>query len=364
MLRNLWFAGVLVPCLPLAGQQLAAVSGEALFWFFTPIFVFVLIPLLDLAVGEYARNPSAEAEPRLLRDRHYRRAVYLFIPAQYFATAWIVAEICSGTLGVAAMIGATVSIGIVNGIGINTAHELCHGRPGLDHWLSKLALLPVAYGHFYVEHPRGHHSRVATPDDPASARLGESFYRFWPRTVFGGLASGWALERERLRRAGSPTLTWRNNILQTTVGTAALFAGLSLWLGPLALLVLPAQAVVGFSLLELVNYIEHYGLLRARLASGKREKCRPEHSWNSNALVTNLLLYNLQRHSDHHANAARPYQVLRNLEGAPQLPTGYAGMVLVSLFPPLFRRLMDHRVIEHYGGDRSRAHALPGARRP
>ncbi|HTR89561.1 MAG TPA: alkane 1-monooxygenase, partial [Solirubrobacteraceae bacterium] len=255
-----------------------------------------------------------------------------------------------------------VTMGVVGGIGINTAHELGHKRESIEKWLSRVALAQTGYGHFFIEHNRGHHVRVATPEDPASARLGESFYAFWPRTVAGSLRSAWGLERVRLARMGRSPWTIRNDILSAWAMTVVLFAALAIAFGPVVLPYLLIQAVIGFSLLEVVNYLEHYGLLRQRREDGRYERTRPEHSWNSNNVASNVLLYHLQRHSDHHANPIRRYQALRHVQEAPQLPTGYAGMIVLAAVPPLWRRVMDPRLLEHYGGDLARANIAPRGR--
>jgi alkane 1-monooxygenase len=204
--------------------------------------------------------------------------------------------------------------------------------------------------------------RVATPEDPASARLGESFWAFLPRTVRGSLASAWELEREWLARHGAGVWTIRNNILNAWAMTAILFAGLTAVFGLSVLPYLLLQMALGFPLLEVVNYLEHYGLLRQKRDDGRYERTRAEHSWNSNNVASNVLLYHLQRHSDHHANPTRRYQALRHVDEAPQLPTGYAGMILLALVPPLWRHVMDPRLLAHYGGDVTRANIHPPAR--
>jgi alkane 1-monooxygenase len=223
-----------------------------------------------------------------------------------------------------------------------------------------VALAQSGYGHFFIEHNRGHHVRVATPEDPASARLGESFYGFLPRTVIGSLRSAWELERVRLARLQRPALSTRNDILGAWAMTVVLFAALTVGFGLVVLPYLLLQAVVGFSLLEVVNYLEHYGLLRQKREDGRYERTRPEHSWNSNSAASNVLLYHLQRHSDHHANPIRRYQALRHVEEAPQLPTGYAGMILLAVIPPLWRRVMDRRVLTHYDGRLELVNLRPG----
>ncbi|MCY4754016.1 alkane 1-monooxygenase [Pelomonas aquatica] len=228
--------------------------------------------------------------------------------------------------------------------------------------MSRLVLAPVAYGHFFVEHNRGHHRRVATPGDPASARLGESFWAFLPRTLGGSLRSAWHPEGRRLAGRGHGPWHWRNECLQAWGLTVLLWGGLVAWLGWAVLPFLLVQAAYGVQLLEVVNYMEHYGLLRQQGPDGRYERCAPEHSWNSNHRVSNFFLHHLQRHSDHHAHPARHYQALRHFEEVPQLPIGYAGLLLVAYVTPLWFRLMDRRVLAHYGGELKRANVQPGAR--
>jgi alkane 1-monooxygenase len=181
--------------------------------------------------------------------------------------------------------------------------------------------------------------------------MGESFWAFLPRSFLGSLQSAWALERERLNKQGHSVWHLQNDNLQAWGLTLLLFGALCGWLGWMALPLLLLQAVYAISMLEVVNYVEHYGLLRQKDKAGRYVRCEPEHSWNSNHLVGNLLLYQLQRHSDHHAHPSRRYQALRHFESAPQLPAGYATMISVAYCPPLWFAWMDHRVMKHYGGD-------------
>lgn len=360
--RSLWLLGLLVPALPLIGWVFVYYTGVRAFFWLGPVFFYGFISVLEVLVGTDRSNPPESAVAVLERERYYRWCTYLYLPLQYLSLiggAWLAVR---GGLTAFEWVGLVMSIGIVNGVAINTAHELGHKREALERWLSKVALAPTGYGHFYVEHNRGHHVRVATPEDPASARLGESFWAFWPRTVAGSLRSAWELERARLRRDGKPFWSLRNDLLNAWLMTAVLFGALLLWLGPAVLPYLLLQAVFGFSLLEVVNYVEHYGLQRQKDANGRYERCQPQHSWNSNHIVGNVLLYHLQRHSDHHANPTRRYQALRHFEASPQLPSGYASMIVIAYFPPLWRRLMDDRVVRHYGGDVRRASIQPSKR--
>lgn len=260
------------------------------------------------------------------------------------------------------LLGLAISVGIVNGIAINTAHELGHKKDKLDRWLARISLAPTFYGHFYVEHNRGHHKNVATPEDPASSRFGETFWAFWPRTVLGSLRSAWHLEAERLKRFNKGVWSTDNENLQSWALSVVLFGALLIAFGVVVLPYLLIQAVYGFSLLEVVNYLEHYGLQRRKNPDGRYERCEPEHSWNSNHTVTNLFLYHLQRHSDHHANPTRRYQTLRHFANSPQLPSGYAGMITLAYFPPLWFAVMNKRVVAHYQGDLGRISMDPGRR--
>ncbi|MFM9370077.1 alkane 1-monooxygenase [Streptomyces sp. Da 82-17] len=358
--RYLWLLGLIIPAFPFIAWGLVAATGLGLFWWTGIVLLYVIFPVIDQLIGKDADNPPESALAWLEEDRYYRWCTYLYLPLQYAGLVlgcWLLTR---GDLSLADRIGLTITLGGVAGIAINTAHELGHKKEQLERWLSKVALAQTLYGHFFIEHNRGHHVRVATPEDPASARLGESFWRFLPRTVYGSLRSAWGLEKRRMERRGKSPWSLRNDVLNAWAMSLVLFGALVAAFGVEVLPYLLAQAVFGFSLLEVINYTEHYGLLRARTASGRYERCAPRHSWNSNNVASNVFLYHLQRHSDHHANPVRRYQALRHFDEAPELPTGYAGMIVLAYFPPLWRRVMDHRVRAHYDGDLSRANVHPG----
>jgi len=361
--RYAWLLGLLVPSLPLMAWGLVEATGLGIFWFAGPAVVFGLFPLLDLLIGVDQENPPDSVIAWLEEDRYYRWCTYLYIPLQYASLAMACWLWSSGDLSTLDSIGLALTTAMVAGVAINTAHELGHKRASIERWLSKVALAQTGYGHFFIEHNRGHHVRVATPEDPASSRLGESFYEFLPRTVAGSLRSSWELEGKRLRRMDKGPWTIHNDVLNAWAMTAALFGVLVVAFGLAILPYLLLQAVLGFSLLEVVNYLEHYGLRRGRREDGRYEITRPEHSWNSNNVASNVLLYHLQRHSDHHANPLRRYQALRHEDDAPQLPTGYAGMIVLAAIPPVWRRVMDHRLLEHYGHDLTRANIHPRTRK-
>lgn len=376
--RHLWLMGLIAPTalfvmLPLvwacnrAGWHAAAIVP---LWI-GPILLYVLLPTLDRFFGPDGQNPPDEVMERLENDKYYRRCTYLYIPFQYASVvlgAYLFTASDLGWLGFDGglnwwgKVGLALSVGVLGGVGINTAHELGHKKDSLERWLSKITLAQTWYGHFYIEHNRGHHVRVATPEDPASARFGETFWEFLPRSVWGSLRSSWELEAKRLERAGKPTWHWSNDVLNAWAMSLVLWGALVAVFGWGVLPFMVISAVFGFSLLETVNYLEHYGLLRRQLPSGRYERCTPEHSWNSDHIVTNLFLYHLQRHSDHHANPTRRYQTLRSMDGAPNLPSGYASMIALTYVPQVWRRVMDHRVLAHYEGDISRVNVHPRRR--
>lgn len=360
--RYAWLLGLLVPTLPFIAYGLVQATGLGFFWFFGPILVFMIFPALDLLVGMDATNPPDSVIKWLEQDRYYRWCTYAYIPVQYAGLVFACWLWSSGDLSTIDSIGLALTMAMVSGIAINTAHELGHKRASMERWLSKVALAQSGYGHFFIEHNRGHHVRVATPEDPASSRLGESFWAFLPRTVKGSLTSSWELEGVRLDRLGKRHLSLHNDIVNAWLMTVVLFAVLTAVFGWVVLPYLIVQAVLGFSLLEVVNYLEHYGLLRQRREDGRYERTRSEHSWNSNNVASNVLLYHLQRHSDHHANPMRRYQALRHMDDAPQLPTGYAGMIVLATVPPVWRRVMDRRLVEHYDGDVTLANIQPRKR--
>lgn len=391
--RYLWLIGLVVPSLAFLAILGYASTGWGVWLWLGPIIILVVVPAIDLMTGLDRSNPPDDVIEALESDRYYRWVTYFFLPIQYagFIGAMVIAAGHNPVAWVIDLVGATdfaaanlpalftgdlalstidkvalaISIGCIGGIGINTAHELGHKKEANERWLSKIALAQVAYGHFYIEHNRGHHVRVATPEDPASSRLGENFYQFWPRTVGGSLTSAWRLEKRRYARKKQHPFRLGNDVLNAWLMTAALWGALIAWLGIGIAPYLVLQAVVGFSLLEVVNFMEHYGMLRQKVGVGERqryERVMPSHSWNSNNIATNVLLYHLQRHSDHHANPTRRYQALRDFEESPVLPTGYAGMIVLAIVPAVWRRVMDQRVVDHFGGDVSLANIQPGKR--
>lgn len=313
-------------------------------WAWGPVILaFVLTPVLDELIPSDEQNIDDDEERRRLSQWGWDALVVALLPAQ---TALIIATLVTVTSGngtVLEVAGWVVSLGVVTGgTGITGAHELMHRKSRFYQAVAELLMAEVLYAHFCIEHILGHHRNVATPVDPASARKGESVWRFLPRTIVGGAISAWRLETTRVRAKSLPW--WQDRRIRHPVLTAALLAAVGFGFGVAGLLVFATQAAIAVFLLEVINYVEHYGLARNESSPDRYERVQPHHSWNSAHRLTAWYLFNLPRHSDHHFLASRPYPVLRHFENVPQLPSGYPTMVLLALVPPLWRRVMDPRV--------------------
>ncbi|MEN8281672.1 alkane 1-monooxygenase [Acinetobacter gerneri] len=363
--RYMWMISPSLPVIGigiLLGYQFSPKPIKKIFALGGPIVLHIIIPTIDTIVGKDKNNPTAEDIKLLEKDPYYSRLVKSFIPLQYIANVYACYLVSRKNTSLLDKILLGISMGAINGIAINTAHELSHKTDRIDHILSHLALVPSGYNHFRIEHPYGHHKRAATPEDPASSQMGETFYEFLPRTVIGSFKSAIEIETRRLKRKGLGFWNKENELLQGFGMSAAFHSSM---LGIFGLATLPyliAQSAYSISLFEIINYIEHYGLLRQKDENGKYERTMPEHSWNNNNIVTNLFLYQLQRHSDHHAYPTRPFQALRHFDEAPELPSGYASMLLPALIPPIWFKTMDKRVFEHYQGDLNKANIYPKRR--
>ncbi len=340
LIRRLGFLLPLVlPVLVLVGYRLGGAWNYLTAW-----WAFALVPLTDTLVGIDTEVAGPARGSSQGWELYFDAVLIAWVPVQFALLLFAVVAV--GTIdGIGARIGFTLSVGIVTGgIGIVVAHELGHRQGRGARVLAGALLSSVAYLHFYIEHNQGHHSRVGTDRDPASARPGETFWRFLPRAVFGGIASAWHIEAARLRLAGQSRYSARNRLVWAAAIPLAVTLCLGATLGAPAASLFVAQALIAASLLELVNYVEHYGLTRRRGADGRFERVGVEHSWNSSQRLSNWVTFNLQRHSHHHVQVTRRYQELEHAPGAPQLPTGYAGMIVLALVPPLWRRVMDPRL--------------------
>lgn len=360
-----WLLSVLFPLQPFIGIGLHAASGNEL-WLLLPLLInYVLAPVADIVLGADKNNPPTEVVTQLDQDRYYRRLTYLIVPVHVAALFGVAAYATTQAVSVPGIFALAAMAGLTGGLAINTAHELGHKNSRLEKSLAKLALAVTGYAHFSIDHNRGHHRDVSTPDDPASARMGESFYRFVAREVPGALQRAWRIEAERLERRQQRTWGPHNRILQGYALAAGMIALLVALFGWIMLPFMLLHNAVAWLQLSSANYIEHYGLLRAKDGRGRYERCKPQHSWNCNRVLSNLALFHLERHSDHHAHPLRRYQSLRHYEDVPQLPTGYFGCYVMAYIPPLWFHVMDRRLmaLPHVDGDLARINLAPTARR-
>jgi alkane 1-monooxygenase len=347
----------LIAMVPLVLPPLLLAAGHAtdlvnLFSWGVPVVVFGIIPVLDMLLGKDSLNPDEETDvPRMVGERFYKAITLGWVAGFAALLVWSMLELASGTFSLIGSIGWVVSIGIVGGLGINVAHELIHKDDKLETWAGGFLLSLVCYAGFKVEHLRGHHVHVSTPEDASSSRYNQSLYNFLPQAYVRNFLNAWKLEAERLQRKGHKTVSWHNELIWWYSLSALVLAAFTIAFGWLGAAFFLGQSFIAFTLLEIVNYLEHYGLHRRKLENGRYERTTPEHSWNSNYFLTNVFLFHLQRHSDHHAWAKRRYQVLRHHDVAPQLPAGYSAMIVLAMFPPLWRRVMNPRVEAYYKGE-------------
>jgi alkane 1-monooxygenase len=362
--RWFWLLSVLYPIQAFLGIWLHAKTGNEA-WLLLPLaLTYIGAPLLDWILGEDQNNPPEAVVLQLDRDPYYRWLTYIVVPLHFLAligAAWWV-----GTQDLAwwSFIGLSVIAGIASGLGINTGHELGHKKSKLERNLAKIVLAVPAYGHFWIEHSRGHHRDVATPEDPASARMGEGIYKFALREIPGAFRRAWNIEQERLTRREKSVWSSDNQILQSLSITVALQLGLIIAFGWKLIPFFIIHNVFAWWQLTSANYVEHYGLLRQQDDNGKYERCLPRHSWNSNHIYSNLVLFHLERHSDHHAHPLRRYQSLRHFPDLPTLPNGYFGMYLIAYVPFLWYLVMDKRLLAlpHVAGDMSKVNVEPSKR--
>lgn len=345
--RYLWILSLSVPVVPVISVWLYFALGEnPLVTIIPVIYSYVMIPILDLVMGEDHSNPPAEIVEKMAEDNYYRILLHLSVPLYWLGLlipAWLV-----GTQDLPwwAVLAMAASAGFSSGTGITVGHELGHKQSKIDKFSAMMANAVSGYGHFCVEHNRGHHTWVATPEDPASARLNESVYAFAAREIPGTLSRGFQHERERMEKKGLSFWHWKNETLQgyavTIVVDVTLIAAFGWVMVPFLLI----HNFLGWYSLTQANYVEHYGLKRRKKENGRYEPCQPRHSWNTNHIVSNLMLFHLQRHSDHHTNPMRPYQSLRNFEDLPRLPSGYPGSFLLAMIPPLWFKVMNPKVMK------------------
>lgn len=346
-----FFAAFIIPTLTVIGFYLDGVYN-----YLALLFSFILIPLLDQLSG-LSKTNVPEADQKIKGEElYYRFVTYIWTYVQVGFITWSCYAIGTGKINsIIEWTGFTISVALVTGgIGITVAHELGHKKSELERFYSKLLLMTVYYMHFYIEHNRGHHVLVATPEDPATAKRNETFYAFWMRSVFNGYAHAWKLEAKSLSGRNLPVIHWKNSMIWFAILPMlfcavltflfSTWSGRFLWEVPIFFF---AQSILAFTLLELVNYVEHYGITRKEISTGRYEQVNPAHSWNASHLISNFFLFQLQRHSDHHANAIKRYQVLNHYDESPQLPFGYPTMIIIATLPPVWFSIMNKR-LDHW----------------
>ena len=350
--RYLWFISLIIPFYTIGAVAWYFLVEPTPWVTLVPVFIsFVLTPILDMIVGEDTANPPEEIVERMAEDGYYRWLLHASVVAYWAAfltSAWFVG---TADLPVWAFVAMAVSAGYMAGTAITVGHELGHKTNAIDRWGAKLALATSGYAHFCIEHNKGHHTWVATPEDPASARFDESVYAFALREIPGTFKRGIMHEKERLARKGLPFWTLKNDIVQGWIITGSVQVGLTLLFGWFMIPYFLIHNAIGWYALTQANYVEHYGLKRSKKPNGRYEPVQPHHSWNTNHMVSNLMLFHLQRHSDHHANPMRPYQSLRNFDELPRLPSGYPGSFMLATVPPLWFKVMNPKVLRWAGGD-------------
>lgn len=309
------------------------------------IVAFVIIPFLELLLPGTDRNLPAEEEAKRLKNPVFDIMLYLNVPFVIAMVTWFLYLVTYVPMTAYEYWGISLSMGVFLGaMGINVAHELGHRNTWYEQLMASILLLPNLYMHFTIEHNNGHHVNIATKEDPASARYNEWVYVFWLRSVIFTYISAWKIEAKRLHSEGKPPLHYHNRMIWLQLIQALYLSAIWWFLGVSTLLAAIAIAVGGFLVLETVNYIEHYGLSRRKMPSGRYERVQPWHSWNSNHRIGRIVLYELTRHSDHHFKASRKYQVLRHFDESPQLPFGYPMSMILALCPPLWFSIMNPRV--------------------
>jgi alkane 1-monooxygenase len=306
------------------------------------VFAFVLVPILEQFLPQLSAEYEEEEKEARLASFFFDLLLIINIPIIYGLLYMLGINLGAGIYSNTETVGLVISLGIVLGAsGINVAHELGHRGNKFYQFFAKVLLLPCLYIHFFIEHNRGHHMYVSTPEDPASARRGEVVYFFFIRSIVKSYAHAWALENKRLK---GKWLSFSNKMIQFTLITAAYIATLFLLFAPLAATLLLVSGLISILLLETINYIEHYGLQRKKLENGRYERVMPHHSWNSNHIMGRIILYELTRHSDHHFQSSKEYQILEHHPNSPQLPLGYPASMLMALLPPVWFKVMDKRL--------------------
>lgn len=309
------------------------------------IVFFGVVPLLEFFIKPNENNFSKEQEKIEKENKLYTYLLYLTLPIQVGFLIFFFYSIQEPNLTNSEIFGRVFGMGIMCGvIGINVGHELGHRNNRLDEFIGEILLLTSLNTHFLPYHNGGHHYNVATPKDAATARKNEILFTFWLRSHFSSYLEAWRLENRRMQQENRSWLHYQNRMIIYTICNLALLSLIYFFFGQFVLYCFVAAAISGILLLETVNYIEHYGLLRKQNENGRYERVKRNHSWNSNHQVGQVLLFNLSRHSDHHFNGSKHYQLLKSVPESPQMPTGYPGMMLLSFFPPIWFWVMNKKI--------------------
>ncbi len=320
-------------------------SGTGLIVWATLFYTWVLVPIAELLIKPDEKNLDKAEEEVIKKDRLYDYMLYTFVLLQFVALYFFLQSFKDANLSGWDIAGRIGTMGLLCGtFGINVAHELGHRINKFEQGLAKASLLTSLYMHFFIEHNKGHHKNVATPQDPSSAHYNEPVYLFYFRTITYSYLGAWKIANDEIIKTGLPKWHWKNEMVQAQLIQLLLVVSIYFLFGSTVMLYFMLAAFIGILLLETVNYIEHYGLQRKETAAGKFERALPQHSWNSNHILGRLMLFELSRHSDHHYMASRKYQILQHHPNAPQLPTGYPGSMLMALVPPVWFYVMNRRI--------------------
>lgn len=328
--------------------SMIAFSGDGIYCWLPLLYAFFIIPVVELLIKPDPGNMDKVEEELAKNNRSYDVILYMAVIMQYYSVWLFLETISAGNYTGWDFTGKIFSMGILCGtFGINVGHELGHRVNVFEQTLAKALLLTSLYMHFFIEHNKGHHKHVATPYDPSTAKLNQPLYSFWLQTLVGTYMSAWHIAVADAKKKGKVLPALNNEMMLFQTIQLLWLAGIYLLFGATALMAFMIAAAIGALLLETVNYIEHYGLSRAQTKDAHYERVKPHHSWNSNHVIGRLMLFELSRHSDHHYLASRKYQILRNIEGAPQMPTGYPGMIILSMIPPLWFRVMHKEMLRY-----------------
>ena len=324
---------------------LIAFNTQGLVTFFPIMLFFGIVPIIELIIKPDRTNFDDKTAKKENNNPFYNWVMFLAVPIQLAVLIYFLITINKTPIGSVEYVGRIVSMGLMCGVlGINIGHELGHRSNRLHQFLGEVLLLTSLNTHFLPYHNSGHHFEVATPNDSATAKKNQLLYAFWFTSHFGSYIKAWQIENKRMVKIEKPRYSIYNKMVQYSIANIAVLAVIYLFFDINVLIAFIVAASIGILLLETVNYIEHYGLLRNKNESGRYERVKYSHSWNSDHPLGRLLLFNLSRHSDHHYKASIKYQILKSMPESPQMPTGYPGMMVFSLFQPLWFYVMNKKL--------------------